>query len=234
MGFRLLAKRDIDARKAQDLRRERDEGAKLAKTVDALRELKSEEEARIEKWRIQTMNETQKSLNEKILELESLASDIQKKRKEWEELMEPLDRQWFRYVKVENAKIEDGKSFLTSEQEKLNSQAQVLDEKAISLTRKEQKIADERTEMSRIFEVASEKLFEAEHTLESARGRSERILASAIERDKDSQERSEKVSRREKNIIMAQQDILRKEDELEKREMEVFIKELQFNSPVKK
>lgn len=74
--FRLLSKREIDVAKAKDRQKEIDEGMKLAKRVDGLREVSAREETNLEELRHKLLTEIQITIDPKIRQLESLKTEI--------------------------------------------------------------------------------------------------------------------------------------------------------------
>jgi len=54
--MRLLAKREVDQRKSVERARDIDEGMKLARQVDTLRETKAEEEASLARFRTESIS----------------------------------------------------------------------------------------------------------------------------------------------------------------------------------
>lgn len=82
---RLLSKREIDVKKAQERQRELDEGGKLARTIDALRKTRVDEEQSFELWRVTTLRQIQEEINAKILERDALDEQIKNKKQSlWE------------------------------------------------------------------------------------------------------------------------------------------------------
>jgi hypothetical protein len=77
----LLPKKEVERLKADERRKEIDEGVKLAKKVDALRELAAKEEANLEKYRV----ESTKSLRVEISGLLEQKGTLVKEIKEVEE-----------------------------------------------------------------------------------------------------------------------------------------------------
>lgn len=99
--MRLMAKSDIDKAKAAAQRQSIDEGLKLAKRVDALREVSAAEEASLERFRSETLKvihaeitevtEKRDTLKKEVADLEALKVELQK----------PLDEEWVRLYSYE-------------------------------------------------------------------------------------------------------------------------------------
>lgn len=76
--MKLLSKIEINTLKSVERKKEIDEGVKLAKKVDTLREVASKEESNLRKFRIETLAIIQSEINLKIKERDSLLEEIKK------------------------------------------------------------------------------------------------------------------------------------------------------------
>lgn len=94
MRMRLLPKSEIDKRKADLRQREIDEGLKLTRRVDSLRELHAEEEQKLEKFRVQTVKAIQNEITAQEAIRETLNREIAVLAKQREELLIPIDIKW--------------------------------------------------------------------------------------------------------------------------------------------
>lgn len=110
MPIKLLPKSEIDKLKSSDRQREIDEGVKLAKKVDALREIQSQEEVSLTKFRNETVKVIVSEINAKILERDALIEKIAERRHELLLLSGPIDRAWLFYVNSEKKAIDKLKS----------------------------------------------------------------------------------------------------------------------------
>lgn len=129
----LPPKKEIDKEKAQERKREIDDGMRLAQRVDALRRAKDEEEKGLKEYRLNALKAVQYDIDQRIEELNNLDKQIKECYVTREELLKPLDREWaeinlvkaelaeeksFIYLSVESLKIEEGK--INSEKEKVS------------------------------------------------------------------------------------------------------------------
>lgn len=88
--MRLLPKLEIDKKLADERRVHVEEGRKLAQRVDSLREIASQEEASLAKFRSETIAAIHKEISSESAKLDELKNEIRLKTKERDELMEPL------------------------------------------------------------------------------------------------------------------------------------------------
>ena len=104
--MRLLEKREIDQKRADQERARNNEGAKLAKKVEKVRELAAETKTAYETYRERALAAIQAELAPLYEHRDILVSDIREKKAEWKKLLEPLDKQFALYVKTERGNIE--------------------------------------------------------------------------------------------------------------------------------
>jgi hypothetical protein len=74
--IRLLAKSELDKAKSTDKAREIAEGVKIARRVDALRELQSREESNLEKFRSETIAAIQAQVEKETQKRDEIASQV--------------------------------------------------------------------------------------------------------------------------------------------------------------
>jgi septal ring factor EnvC (AmiA/AmiB activator) len=120
MGMHLLKKQEVDVAKARDRQREVNEGAKLAKRVDRLRELVAIEDAALKKFRAETLKTIHDEIEKATADRNSLIGEVQRLKKERRELQKPLDEEWDKVRELEKA--------LTTRQKTLENKEVELDE----------------------------------------------------------------------------------------------------------
>jgi hypothetical protein len=117
--MRLLPKSEIHKLKAEAQKQSIDEGVKLAKRVDRLREVASEEEASLARFRTETLA----SINKDIVELDeqksTLTGEIKHLFEVRNELLVPLDAEW--------DKVSEEKERLVKQQEALEGAKTALE-----------------------------------------------------------------------------------------------------------
>lgn len=95
--LRLLPKEEIQKKKADEKFREIQEGLKLAKRVDSLREIQSQEEASLAEFRKKTLESIHEETTAKAKERDSLISEVETLEKRKEEALQPLEDEWSEY-----------------------------------------------------------------------------------------------------------------------------------------
>lgn len=92
--MKLLTKQEISTSKAKERKMEIDEGVKLAKRVDSLREKSAEEEVRLSKFRTESLNKLHKDIDGTMAELDEWVRKVDEAKAQREYLLKPLDEKW--------------------------------------------------------------------------------------------------------------------------------------------
>lgn len=207
-NFRLRTKREIDVAKAQDRQREIDEGTKLAKRVDTLRNTLPQEEKKLDEFRVNALTKIQSEIDPKVKELESINTQIRDRKTELEVLMQPLD---------EKLNLLDDKEELLREREEYIIQNEALIKTSIAANiRRERdnemeksRISDDRKMVSDLLSETKEMNRAAASNLMDARIKSKSIIDKAnmieesmLQREKDviSKEMYEEERRKQNDI----------------------------------
>lgn len=127
MGMRLLPKSEIDRVQAEEQRRDVEEGVKLARRIDALREVVAQEEANLEEFRRKTVERIHGEISQSIEERDKARSEASFWRDERAKAQKPLDEEW---------------AHLRSEQSSFASQREEAAARESSLLHREQSVAD--------------------------------------------------------------------------------------------
>ncbi len=93
MAMKLLPKSDVLAARADEQRRKADEGARIARRVDAVRETLLTEEAKLEEFRRRKVAEIDADIASRRSEREGLKAEVSRLTRERKALLEPLDRE---------------------------------------------------------------------------------------------------------------------------------------------
>lgn len=94
MGMRLLPKSEFEKAKSNENRREVEEGLKLARRVDNLREVAAQEEASLEKFRRETVEIIHVQISTESEKLEYLKKEVSSLVEQREIAIKPLDEEW--------------------------------------------------------------------------------------------------------------------------------------------
>lgn len=121
--MQLLQKAEVAAKKAAERKMEIDEGAKLARTVDALRNTASQEEASLSKFRMESLARIKQEIDAAIMARDSLKSEIVNLYDKRKELSIPLDKEW--------EELEDAKDFLDESKKNFEKECDDFNKRSI-------------------------------------------------------------------------------------------------------
>ncbi len=94
MGMKLLSKNEFDKAKAAEQMASVQEGAKLAKRIDNLREVASEEEASLEKFRRETIGNIHVQITTEIQKRDNLTKEVSDLEDRKKSALVPLTEEW--------------------------------------------------------------------------------------------------------------------------------------------
>lgn len=100
MVMKLLPKKELNQAIAENKRQEIDEGKKLVRQIEGLRRTKSDEEASLEKFRSETLNNIKAELLPWEEKLATLKKEVGEAERTRDELRKPLDDEWAEVEKV--------------------------------------------------------------------------------------------------------------------------------------
>jgi DNA repair exonuclease SbcCD ATPase subunit len=153
---------EISDQKANERKLEIQEGAKLAKKIDALRELVAKEQNNLNKFRDESLKQIKKEIDSYIEEKNKLQTEVFELRDERIRLSAPIDlvEEWA-YVKREKSIVET--------QKEENSQTRLsLMAKEIDLIKDKEKLEGDSKEVERLRVHNTKKLIEAEQNFKKS------------------------------------------------------------------
>ena len=218
--MKLRDKYEVDALKALERKREVDEGAKLARSVDALRELKSAEERNLQKFHTDALARVQAEIDEKIQDLNHLKGEIEQARLQRQELQKPLTEEWHALRDAQDA-FQKEKDELVQVAITFNAKQAELDSRKQAVINEEGRIADDKKRSEKLLQDASELHEQALHK--------EKLASQTLDDStRESKEREERLTVREKQVAASERDIenirkhlLTKEQSLETERIQV-------------
>lgn len=115
--MKLLTKSEIDKKRADEFRREREEGLKLARNVDRLRQIRPQEEATLAKWRSDTLAQIHAEIKTETEKRDVLIADIRRLTGERGEALKPLTEEMALLEKKREEISQANKTLETKEEE---------------------------------------------------------------------------------------------------------------------
>ncbi len=197
--MRLLEKHELDQQKAQERKREIDEGAKLAKKVDELRKLEAQERANLTAWRNATLEDIKREIDASIRERDGLKDTVARLRDEQAKLRVPLDKEW------ENIKAE--KESLGTLKQDLHLQEASLASRQNTLGKSERENEIEKGRIADFKHMASQKLAQAEQSLTVAHEEAADMRNKAQAMLSMSEVRAHEIDSRELTVAARERDV---------------------------
>lgn len=233
MAMKLLPKSEIDRLKAVEKKAEIDEGLKLARKIDNLREVRAAEEAALETFRRETLTNINEEISQKVTERDTLKAEVTGLEKRKKEAQEPLDNEW--------VKVSDTKAELDRRGEGLDARESILQSRETELNARERFITKVNLTASGREERAIELLKEAEQNkkdtklaLEEAQKTKEVAEAHRKEVEESLVKREQAVSSREEGVKLKEEAADAREVELNKRETQIADREATLERTLKR
>lgn len=215
MAIKLLAKSAISKLQAADKQREVDEGLKLARRVDTLREVVSQEDASLQKFRSETLSAIQAEITDHTTKRDALKNEVVGLETRRAAALEPLASQI--------QEIKDNKTRLSFYEDELDEKSKVLYAREGDSDEREREIAEREKQTTYAHIDAQERLQKADtlkneaertnsianQTLVDAQIKASSLLA-------DAEQRKEWVTQRETAVSVKEEELRTKEIDLAK------------------
>ncbi len=171
MAMRLLPKNEIARQKSFERKSEVDEGAKLARRVDNLRETAANEEASLAKFRVETLKRVKIDVDSLLAKKTGLEVEVREAEKKLKELKKPLDAEWDRLGKRENElalgkkEVKGQLLAIKGREEKTSQHEKRLAVEERKLENERARIATDETKASALLDKAKESSIKADKRL---------------------------------------------------------------------
>lgn len=232
--MRLFAplEREKMAQKEQE-RKNQEIGLREGK-IDVLRSEEVSMKKRLQDFQLKEFEKFEEEQKARKQEIEQLDSQILAKKEEWRKVLEPLDKQFARYVKTERAAIESEKVKNAEWSTDLGLKAEELALKESEVSQKEAKVLIESRQTAEIKEKAVRDI--EKDRLERERLKQDAVILheKAKKEETSARNKLEEAAQVMKQAEEYKRQVEIKEKEIEDRELAVIIKELEFYSPVTK
>lgn len=230
--MKVLPRQDLISVKQKEEEREVLRGAKIAKEVDRLRELRVVEEENLKKFRETALREVQEDINRKAQEKDALDSRINERKKELEKLFEPLDLQFARFVRETRQGFEVQNQELSTEEQRLASIAEKQEKRDQKLTEQSHVLKQQRIEITKLNVSARNADEKAQQSLRKAHQDAQNIISEAEIKMIEARDFEKVVQRKAQGMKNREDALKEKEKHLDERELRLELKELQLYSPI--
>ncbi len=215
MSMRLLKKQEITAAKAKEQHQAVAEGLKLAKKVDALREVSAQEEASLAQFRVKTLENIGKDIAAMEQVRDALVTEVQLLTGRREDALAPLDS-YKKQLYEEALALEYREETLALKAVELDKRDYDLHHREFAATKKEHNNEVVHTQVEAMFQEAStlkgnavKEAIKASELLRTAEAKAKVFEANALEREVW-------VKQREAAVANAEESNNARESELEK------------------
>lgn len=225
MTIRLLSKKEIDIAKAGDRAREITEGVKLAKRVDALRQIHADEEASLEQFRIKTITKIKEETEREEIKRNILANEVSRLEKRREEALKPLTKEK-NALALESARIEEEKRLIAQARFHLSEAENELETALQNASLDQERALDMRKRAEKLLADAENTRIEAGIALQD----SKKALNASLERARvmDAELRA-----REEFILARERDVEIKETRLQEEERLIRLEKIRLDDRAK-
>lgn len=213
MAMKLLPKSDILAAKASEQRQRIDEGARIARKVDAVRETLLTEERKLEEFRRKKVAEVDAQLSKLRGQRDALAGEVANLARQRKEMLKPLDREWAEVTRAkEKAKhdTENAQAALGEARREAKEAKDAIREAGDALSRallKEEKWREKLESACVADDAAQERLRSATEVHEDAEELRRNMEIELAHRDADSAARERGITMREDNLAAAEKEL---------------------------
>lgn len=216
--IRLLQKSEIDKAKATDRKREIDEGVKLAKRVDSLREVQAQEEAALEKFRVATLSKIHDEIKKVSDEKGQLEQEVSILKREREEALRPITQE-LRELDLRRQRDDSLRISLNAEKDDLDLRRVRADERERSIEVRERESIVAHAESLRLHKEAIEKHSDAKWFLDDAQKIREVASREKKEVEEEAFDRLLEVSARERSCQIIEANLHDREEEITKEQI---------------
>lgn len=215
MTMKLLSKSEVTKAQADAKKREIDEGLKLARKVDNLREIRAQEEASLNKFRKEIVTKINAEISVLEKEKETITGEVSQLKRERRELMKPLETEWagIHKANAELADREDNVAAMEISISKREKETKNANAKASDLLARTS-LKDERT--AKLLTDADKKAKQATTALQNAREVEAKALSLKKEVEKELAERDMAMAVKEREFEMRKENFKKKEVDLDR------------------
>jgi chromosome segregation ATPase len=218
MPIKLLPKHEVTRLQANERRVSIEEGLKLARRVDALRETIANEEASLASFRVSTLKAIHQETAEATKERDLVLSQVLSLRKELQEGHSSLD--------TRTSELELVKEALEARETVLNKRIAALDKLAIAVDKREKASNTLQNRLKNAWKVIDDmgkesaaQLEEAKTALQTTRKQIDAMSATVIDVENQLRNADIGIASRERDVTIKEERLNNKENELRKAEI---------------
>lgn len=231
--MKLLPPREREALKQKEQERLVVEETARQKRIDGLREAEESSKKRLADYQEKEFERHRIEVEKRQNELSGLDMQIAEKKKEWKSLLEPLDKQFARFVRDERKKIEGEHAANEAIRAELEREKEVLGSKKDELEADRKQVAQERVEVTLVRSSFDKKKLSDERDIRQQLKEASDKLGNAKVLEESARSKETEAIKRLSAIEARSRLLDKREEDLENRELAVIVKELEHYSPVR-
>lgn len=221
--MKLLPKTKIASLKSDERKKEIEEGAKLARTVDALRQVKGKEEANLAKFREQTLLVVKDEIIEKVNYSRLLDAEIAHKKEERLKLEAPIDlTESWNEVNALKQVLQDREIHILSQGTQLIERESTVEAKTEELSDRDEKLKELENLTSR-YNAEAQKNYDLSVTLKlDTENEKKKTEANIHERYHELSAKEQEFGYRERDLISSRESLENDRKEIEKEKLHII------------
>lgn len=216
--IRLLDKKELAQQRSNERKLEIEEGVKLARKVDALRETVAVEEVKLSKFKTETTSQVKAEIDALIIEKGLIETEVTLLRKERIDLQKPLDAEWEK-LRAKEKIVQNLSEIIEGKLDLIDQLEQKLDEREASIKVEEEKIDDAKKTLEKEARDSAKNLERSQNMLKEAFVEKQSIDTFSNNKELDFLRREGGIATRERNLDMRAQSLDKREKSLNDREI---------------
>lgn len=211
--MKLLLKSQIIKLKSSEKQKEIEEGLKLAKRVDSLREIQAREDKVLKDFRTNTLSEISKETLKESKKLDSLKSEVKDLEERREKALKPLDE--------ELIKLSDRKKEIEEFERIINNRGREVANEKLDLSKRDLELVNKERAVETLNKGAKELFLTADSSNEQAKAKLDESVRVFNKATIDSNGIINKAMEKEKLLEAREKRIFDKEEELRTKEIDL-------------
>lgn len=206
MAMRLLDKKQIDSQKAVERSRDVQEGLKLARRVDSLREIQAREEKTLQEYRTKTLATIHEEISKETERRDALKKEVKVLEDRKKEALKPLTEELKRIEDQNKVLLEAQRADIESEGHALaRTRERTATESRLAALEKRRAASERERSRAGLLEAESARK-EARDVLQEARGIRDSAVQLKKEVEKELRERDVQMASRERDLGLREEE----------------------------
>lgn len=216
--MKLLSKNEVERLKSSERKQEIDEGIKIARKIDELRNTLGKEESNLSKFRDQTIKLVKSDLDDLISKRDSLQKETDNLTIKKEELLKPYTEEWEEISRFKREDLKIMQDDLDKKENDLGRLSLILEERRINLDLIDTDTNKKNQEIIILRSTTESFKQQAEHKLNEVRVKEAQVNSRIDARENNVKKLEESVLVREVNLNLKEEKLNKQEQYLKDQE----------------